>query len=195
MESVCSLGAATAAAIAEPDPGLLAAALAAAPGARPCRGLDELLELAPDLGGLDGVVLATPSALHAEQSLQALAAGLPVFCQKPLGRNAGDTRAVVQTARRKDLLLGVDFSYRFLAGAQRIRELVAAVELGTVYAARLVFHNAYGPDKDWFYDRARSGGGCVIDLGIHLVDLLLWTLGDSAVPAVTSRCFARGRLL
>jgi len=196
MESVCGVGGArgtaTAAAIAEPDPALLAAALASAPGARACRGLDELLEWAPEL---DGVVIATPSALHAEQSLQALAAGLPVFCQKPLGRNAVETREVVEAARRADLRLGVDFSYRFLAGARRIRELVAAGELGKVYAARLVFHNAYGPDKDWFYYPARSGGGCVIDLGIHLIDLLLWTLGDPAVTAVTSRCFAKGRPL
>jgi predicted dehydrogenase len=211
MESVCGTGGAAQAvtsatsatsatlaipaAIAEPDPALLEAALAVAPGARPCRDLDELLELAPEL---DGVVLATPSALHAAQSLQALAAGLPVFCQKPLGRNAGETRAVVDAARRADLLLGVDFSYRHLDGARRIRELVAAGELGTVYAARLVFHNAYGPDKDWFYDRARSGGGCVIDLGIHLIDLLFWILGEpggSEETTVTSRCFSRGRLL
>jgi predicted dehydrogenase len=189
MESVCSLGAATAAAIAEPDPGLLAAALESAPGARPCRGLDELLETAPDL---DGVVIATPSALHAGQSLQALKAGLPVFCQKPLGRNAAEAREVVETARRADLRLGVDLSYRFVEGARRIRELVSSGELGTVYAARLVFHNAYGPDKEWFYDPARSGGGCVIDLGTHLIDLLLWTLGETGVPAVTARCLAHG---
>jgi predicted dehydrogenase len=192
MESVCALGAARAAAIAEPDPALLATALAAAPGARPCHGLDELLELADDL---DGVVIATPSALHAGQSLQALAAGLPVFCQKPLGRNAAETREVVERARREDLRLGVDLSYRFVEGARRIRELIQAGELGTVYAARLVFHNAYGPDKEWFYDRARSGGGCVIDLGTHLIDLLLWTLGEPRAPeaaAVTARCFAGG---
>jgi predicted dehydrogenase len=192
MESVCALGAARAAAIAEPDPTLLATALAAAPGARPCQGLDELLELADDL---DGVVIATPSALHAVQSLQALAAGLPVFCQKPLGRNAAETREVVEKARREDLRLGVDLSYRFVEGARRIRGLIAAGELGTVYAARLVFHNAYGPDKEWFYDRARSGGGCVIDLGTHLIDLLLWTLGEPGAPeapTVTARCFAGG---
>ncbi len=196
MESVCASGAATAAAVAEPDPDLLAAALASAPGARPCRGLDELLELAPELGGLDGVVIATPSALHAGQSLQALGAGLPVFCQKPLGRDAGEARAVVEAARRADLRLGVDLSYRFVEGARRTRGLVAAGELGRVYAARLVFHNAYGPDKPWFYDRARSGGGCVIDLGTHLIDLLLWVLGGTDAPpevtAVTARCFAGG---
>jgi predicted dehydrogenase len=194
MAAVCSSGAATAAAVAEPDPGLLAAALESAPRARPCRGLEEMLELAPELV-LDGVVIATPNALHAGQSLQALAAGLPVFCQKPLGRSAGEAREVVAAARRADLRLGVDLSYRFVEGARRIRELVAAGELGTVYAARLVFHNAYGPDKEWFYDRARSGGGCVLDLGTHLIDLLLWILDETAVTAVTSRCLAGGAML
>lgn len=189
MEAVCTAGAARAVAVAEPDPELLAAALTSAPGARACRGLEEILELAPTL---DGLVIATPSALHARQSLEGLAAGLPVFCQKPLGRNAAETGAVVETARRADLRLGVDFSYRFLAGARRIRELVQAGELGTVYAARLVFHNAYGPSKEWFYDPARSGGGCVIDLGTHLIDLLLWVLEGREVESVTARCFAGG---
>jgi predicted dehydrogenase len=191
MEAVCSSGAATAAAVAEPDPGLLAAALGSAPGARPCQGLEELLALAPELG-LDGVVIATPSALHAGQSLRALAAGFPVFCQKPLGRSAAEAREVVEAARRAGLRLGVDLSYRFVEGARRIRELVMAGELGRVYAARLTFHNAYGPDKEWFYDRARSGGGCVIDLGTHLIDLLLWILDETTVIAVTSRCLAGG---
>ena len=59
----------------------------------------------------------------------------------------------------------------------------------------LVFHNAYGPDKAWFYDYALSGGGCVIDLGIHLVDLLFWTLGASNVSEVTSHLFSGGARL
>jgi hypothetical protein len=63
-----------------------------------------------------------------------------------------------------DRLLAVDLSYRFTEGMSRIRELVAGGELGKVYAVDLVFHNAYGPDKAWFYDPALSGGGCVMDL-------------------------------
>jgi predicted dehydrogenase len=64
-----------------------------------------------------------------------------------------------------------------------------------VYAADLVFHNAYGPDKSWARDPALSGGGCAIDLGIHLVDLALWTLGFPKVERVTSRLYAGGALL
>lgn len=152
--------------------------------------LDELLEVE-----LDGLVIATPSALHAKQAMTALERGVAVFCQKPLGRTAAETARVVGAARSADRLLGVDLSYRFLEGARRIRELVRAGELGSVYAADLVFYNAYGPDKPWFYDPALSGGGCVIDVGIHLVDLALWTLDQDPVINISSRLFAKGEPL
>jgi predicted dehydrogenase len=142
--------------------------------------------------GVDGVVIATPSALHAEQALEALAAGVAVFCQKPLGRDASEARAVVSAARAADRLLGVDLCYRETAAARRCRDLVASGELGDVYAAELAFHNAYGPDKPWFYDRALAGGGCVIDLGTHLVDLALWTLGHPRVSGVSARLVHHG---
>jgi predicted dehydrogenase len=152
--------------------------------------LDELLQRE-----LDGVVIATPSALHAGQARTVLEQGIAVFCQKPLGRTAAETMAVVDAARRADRLLGVDLSYRFVAGARRIRQLVQSGDLGSVYAADLTFHNAYGPDKPWFYDPALSGGGCVIDLGIHLVDLALWVLQGATVSRVSSHLFARGQPL
>jgi len=159
----------------------------------PCRimeSLEELLAL-----NLDGLVIATPSALHAEQASAALEGGIAVFCQKPLGRTAAETSEVVQTARRENRLLGVDLSYRFVEGARRIRQLVQAGELGSIYAADLTFHNAYGPDKPWFYDPALSGGGCLIDLGIHLVDMALWVLEGVSVTGVTSHLFAKSKPL
>jgi predicted dehydrogenase len=104
-------------------------------------------------------------------------------------------RAVVEAARAADRLLGVDLSYRFTEGMRRIREVVCSGELGRIYAVDLVFHNAYGPDKPWFYDPKLSGGGCVIDLGIHLVDLALWALDFPRVTGVSSRLFAGGELL
>ncbi|HEX2171128.1 MAG TPA: Gfo/Idh/MocA family oxidoreductase, partial [Dehalococcoidia bacterium] len=68
-------------------------------------------------------------------------------------------------------------------------------ELGPIFTADLVFHNAYGPDQAWFYDPVLAGGGCVIDLGIHLVDLALWVFDFPAVTGVSSRLFAGGRPL
>lgn len=132
---------------------------------------DELLE-----EELDGVVIATPSALHAEQAVAALERGLSVFCQKPLGRTAAETRRVVEAARTADRLLAVDYSYRFAEAFRAAHDVVRSGELGEILVADLVFHNAYGPDKPWFYDRELAGGGCVIDLGVHLVDLAVWML-------------------
>jgi predicted dehydrogenase len=187
MEAIAQADAGQVVSVFEPSREMREAALAAAPGARAVESFDALLE-----SDIDGVVIATPSALHAEQSIAALERGIAVFCQKPLGRTAQEAGAVVAAARRADLLLGVDLSYRFTAGMRAIHDVLATGELGEVFAVDLVFHNAYGPDKAWFYDGALSGGGCVMDLGIHLVDLALWTLDFPQVTGVDSRLFAAG---
>jgi predicted dehydrogenase len=190
MQAILDTGAADVAAIADPSPEMAGEAARLAPGASLVGSLDELLD-----AGVDGVVVATPSAMHAEQSIRALERGAAVFCQKPLGRTEAEVRAVVEAARRADRLLSVDLSYRFTEAMRRIREAVRAGELGRVYAVDLVFHNAYGPDKPWFYDPALSGGGCVMDLGVHLVDLALWTLDFPGVAEVSSALFAGGEPL
>ena len=161
-----------------------------APKAEAANSLQDLLAME-----LDGVVIATPSALHAEQSLEALNAGCAVFCQKPLGRTAPEVQQVIAAAQAKDLLLGVDLSYRFISGIRAIRELCRGGELGDIFAADLVFHNAYGPDKTWFYERRSSGGGCLLDLGIHLLDLGLWCFDFPEVAGTTARMFRQGRPL
>lgn len=190
MEAIARSGVAEIAAVADPSPEMRAQALETASDAEAVDGYEALLD-----ADLDGVVIATPSALHAAQSVQALERGIAVFCQKPLGRTAAETRRVVDAARAADRLLGVDLSYRFTDAARALRERVQRGELGRVYAVDLVFHNAYGPDKPWFYDPALAGGGCVMDLGIHLVDLALWTLDFPEVAGVTSRLFAGGEPL
>ena len=138
----------------------------------------------------EGIVIATPSAMHAEQAIRALEKGKAVFCQKPLGRNAEETKKVVEAAKSNDRLLGVDLSYRHTAAMQAVKQLTG--EIGEIHAIDLVFHNAYGPDKPWFYDAKQSGGGCVIDLGIHLVDLALWTLDFPEVRNIHARLHHHG---
>lgn len=187
MAAMIETGAIEAAAICDPSDECAAEATKLAPGARRVESYDALLDL-----GLDGVVIATPSALHAEQSIAALNRGIGVFCQKPLGRNEAEARAVIAAAKSADRLLSVDFSYRYTAAAGALANLLCEGALGHVFAADLVFHNAYGPDKLWFYDRAQSGGGCVMDLGVHLVDLALWLLDFPQVTGVTSSLFTGG---
>lgn len=173
--------------MADPDDRATEAALALVPSARRASTLDELLRLS-----LDGVVIATPSAQHTRETVQALAHGVAVFCQKPLGRDAEETARAVEAARKADRLFGIDFSYRATAAARAIEPLVRH-EIGHVYAADLVFHNAYGPDKPWFFDPALSGGGCLIDLGIHLIDLALWLLDFPRVERASGRLFSKGQ--
>lgn len=144
---------------------------------------------------LEGIVIATPSAMHAQQSIEALQAGKAVFCQKPLGRTASEVKQVVKAAAEANKLLAVDLSYRYTKAFQAIHQLIQNGEIGSIYAVDLVFHNAYGPDKEWFYDIKKSGGGCVMDLGIHLVDLALWCLEFPEIQEVKSHLFHKGKKL
>lgn len=144
---------------------------------------------------IDGVVIATPNSEHAPQSRAALSRGRAVFCQKPLARTLSEALEVVEAARSADRFIDVDFCYRRVAGVEQMKTLVNEGALGEVFAVELVFHNAYGPDKPWFYDVNSAGGGCVIDLGIHLIDLLLWTLGYPRVEHVSSKLYRGGNPL
>jgi predicted dehydrogenase len=190
MKAIVDAGAVDVAAIADPSPAMIAQAAELAPHAKAVTTLDDLLE-----EDLDGIVIATPTALHAGQATRALARGKAVFCQKPLGRSAAEVRAVVDAARSANRLLAVDLSYRFTEAMRQIERLVHSGELGRIYAVELTFHNAYGPDKPWFYEPVLSGGGCVIDLGVHLVDLALWALDFPVVTRSSSRLFAKGEPL
>lgn len=190
MGAIARSGLADVAVVCDASPEAVQRTVATVPTAEPASSFDELLH-----ADLDGVVIATPSAQHAEQCVQALERGLAVFCQKPLGRTAAETRRVVETARMADRLLAVDLSYRFTAAMHAIHSVVSSGAIGNIYAANLVFHNAYGPDKAWFYDRALAGGGCVIDLGIHLVDAALWITAFPEITGVSSRVYAHANRL
>ena len=133
---------------------------------------------------LDGVVIATPNALHAPQALAALDRGLAVFCQQPLALDAGAARSLVDAARQAGRRLAVDDSYRFTAGARCLRELIAGGSLGRVLFLDSAFHNAFGPDKPWCFDPELSGGGALIDQGVPLIDLAFWLLGEPEVRSV-----------
>lgn len=175
MRSLRGAGLARVACIADADPGVLRAAAEESPEAEACGSMEALLEAGPE-----GVVIATPNACHAGQALAAIERGIPVFCQKPLATRYADARRLVDAARRADVLLGVDMSYRHLQGVQLLRELLAeggSGRLGRLYALELTFHNAYGPGKAWFFDRRLAGGGCLLDLGVHLLDLAAWLTG------------------
>jgi predicted dehydrogenase len=142
--------------------------------------------------GVDAVVIATPNGLHANQAIACFERGLPVFCQKPLATNAFDVERVIAAARAADRLLGIDFCYRHVSGMSELRERIRQGALGEIVAIDLRFHNAYGPDKAWCHDRKLAGGGCLLDLGVHLLDLALWVQDFPPLERVRSRLFCEG---
>ena len=153
-----------------------------------CASLDELLR-----EHIDGVVIATPSALHASQTIACLNRGVTVFCQKPLARSADEATQVLDAAQRADRRLGVDMSYRYTDAHRALKRVHDDGRLGAVHTADFVFHNAYGPDQSWYYDRALAGGGCLFDLGVHLIDQLGWMLGWTRPAIVDVRLRQQGR--
>jgi predicted dehydrogenase len=194
LEAVAASGRAEVVALCDPVRQRLDAAGQAHPDAVRFEAFDDLLDRAAELA-LDGVVVATPNALHALQSIACLDRGLAVFCQKPLAPTAAEARSIVDAARRADRLLAVDYSYRYTDGARALHRLVHDGELGEVFSVDSVFHNAYGPDKAWAYDPALAGGGALVDLGVHQIDLALWLLGYPAIRAVSGRAYRDGAIL
>lgn len=188
MQAAATSGLADILLITDPSEECLNESIKIAPGANTTTSFEQVIN---DVD-VDAVVIATPSALHMEQSVAAFENGKAVFCQKPLGRNAAEVQAVVNAAAKANKLLGADFSYRHTAAFMKVHEVINSGELGKIYAVDLKFHNAYGPDKSWFYDLKLSGGGCVLDLGIHLIDLMLYALDFPEVDRVQSSLFAKG---
>lgn len=188
MEVIAQSEEAEISALCDPSSEMMDEALKVAPSAQVFSDFDLMLK-----ADLDGVVIATPSALHATQAIQAIENGKAVFCQKPLGRTATEVNSVLQAARKANRLLSVDLSYRYTEAIQKIRHLILEKAIGEVYGVDLVFHNAYGPDKPWFYNPQLSGGGCVMDLGVHLVDLALWMMNFPKIREVSSQLFSGGR--
>jgi len=175
------------AALIDSDDDRLRAAASSHPRASVAQTLDGLFD-----EQLDAVVIATPNGLHADQAMACLERGLPVFCQKPLATTSGDVRRVIAAARASDRLLGIDFCYRHITGMHELRRRLLSGAIGEIVAVDLVFHNAYGPDRSWCKNRALAGGGCLLDLGVHLLDLALWVQGMPPIERVRSRLFACG---
>jgi predicted dehydrogenase len=126
------------------------------------------------LDGVDAVAICTPNALHAQQAQAALHAGKHVLVQKPLAVSYDSARTTLDVASAVGRLLFVDYTYRFL---ETMTVLRAALQ-EPVRAVHCAFHNIYGPglEKSWFFDPRLSGGGALVDLGVHLLDLVLWLL-------------------
>jgi predicted dehydrogenase len=129
---------------------------------------------------LDLVSIATPNKFHAPLAIAALKAGCHVLCEKPMAMNAREARGMIAAAKRAKRRLMINFSYRFNDQSHALKREVEAGTLGDIYFGRTVWHRRRGIPKfgGWFGQKALSGGGPLIDLGVHRLDLALWLMGS-----------------
>ena len=174
-------------AVCDPDPA--ARALAEARGARAFAHLDAMLR-----EPLDAVYVATPNHLHPQAVEACAAARAPVLTEKPLAATLADAQAMVAACARAGVLLGTAFDQRRHPAHRAIRDLLAAGRIGTVTAVRIVYACWLGRDwsagpgpgdgcngANWRIDPGQAGGGAVIDLAPHGIDLVDALLGEPLV--------------
>jgi 1,5-anhydro-D-fructose reductase (1,5-anhydro-D-mannitol-forming) len=134
---------------------------------------------------INAVYVATPPHLHAEHTIQAANAGKHVLCEKPLALNSGAAQAMIAACRANGVQLMVCYYQRYNTRHQQIKQLLTAGAIGQVTAARLNFSDYFPPTPGyWHHDPAISGGGPLMDLGVHCIDLLRYLCGE--VTAVTA---------
>ena len=127
---------------------------------------------------LDVVSVATPNKFHKPFTLAALKSGAHVLCEKPMAMNAGEARQMLAAARQAKRRLMINFSFRFTPQSWALKKQVDTGLLGDVYYARTLWLRRRGIPGlgGWFTTKALSGGGPLIDLGVHRLDLALWLM-------------------
>ena len=129
---------------------------------------------------VDLVLVATPHHMLAEITLAAVSAGKHVLVEKPAARCAAELGPVIDAAKRAGVLVRVGFNHRYHPGARQARALVDAGGVGDLLYVRGRYGHGgrVGYEKEWRADPAQSGGGELVDQGVHLIDLARWFLGD-----------------
>ncbi len=143
--------------------------------------------------GLDIVSVCTPNHLHAPIAVAALNGGRHVLCEKPLARTGEEAADMVRAARGADRVLKVCFNHRKRADVAALKRYIDAGALGEVYLAKVSWtrRNGIPGAGSWFCTRELSGGGPLIDLGVHVLDLALYLLGEPKVASVTASAHDR----
>lgn len=136
---------------------------------------------------VDAIFVATPDRAHLKDVLLAIESGKPVLCEKPMGMNAGECRQMVEAARRAKLLLGVAHVFRFERSTARLRERVAARQVGKLVFARSEFsYPARTHPRKWLTDAKMAAGGPIADVGVHCIDALRYIVNDEVVRVTAS---------
>ncbi|MGI5869889.1 MAG: Gfo/Idh/MocA family protein [Kiritimatiellia bacterium] len=142
---------------------------------------------------IDAVDICTPNDLHSEIAIAAFEAGKHVFCEKPDAVSPDKALAMKEASEKAGKLLMVMRNNRFADASQYARKAIAAGRMGKIYAGRCGWQRRRGiPGKGgWFTTKARSGGGPLIDLGVHMIDLAIWLMGSPRPVAVSGNVFCK----
>lgn len=129
---------------------------------------------------IDAVVISTPNIFHAPMSIAALKNKKHVLCEKPLGRNVDETKQIVNVVEETGMKLKCGFNLRHHAGVQQARRWFDEGAIGEINFMRIRYGigGRIGYEKEWRADKELSGGGQLMDQGMHALDLSRWFFGD-----------------
>lgn len=141
---------------------------------------------------IDAVTVATPNDQHAPLTIAALEAGKHVLCEKPLTTSTADAVAMTSAAKKANRALLVAFSHRRRGDVQFLKQAIGDGMLGDLYFAKATWLRRSGIPYwgEWFTKHERSGGGPLIDLGVHMLDMALFLLGEPKVLSVSASLFS-----
>ncbi len=142
--------------------------------------------------GLDAVSIGVPNKYHAPIAIDALAAGCHVLLEKPLAIDVADGERILRAARESGRIVMLAFNRRYLANAVTLKEFIDAGTLGDIYYAKAGWTRRAGIPGfgGWFTTKELSGGGPLIDLGVHMLDLALYMMGYPRPIAVSGATYA-----
>jgi len=134
---------------------------------------------------VQAVYISTTNELHHDQVLAAAAAGKHILCEKPLALTTGDALAMVRACKKAGVLMATNHHLRNAATHRKMRELIQAGAIGKPLFAR-VFHAVYLPPhlQGWRLDKPQAGGGVILDITVHDIDTLRFTLDSELVEVV-----------
>ena len=138
---------------------------------------------------LDAVSVCTWNAAHAPCTIAALEAGLHVLCEKPMAMNVAEAEAMRDTAKRSGKLLMIGFVRRFGNDCAVVQDFINEGYFGDLYYAKATYLRRNGCPGGWFGDKSRSGGGPLIDLGVHVIDLVRYLMGNPQPVSVYGAAF------
>lgn len=140
---------------------------------------------------IDAISICTWNNSHAEISIAALEAGKHVLVEKPLSMTVGEALQVEEAAKKSDKTFQVGFVRRHADNVKILQQFIEQGDLGELYYAKATCLRRLGNPGGWFSDVSKSGGGPLIDLGVHFIDLIWYLMGKPRVVSVSGNTYSK----